>query len=127
MSGRISPKNILGINIREFNSLGYRKNHKIIRGEYRSLFVPDHHRADKRGYVLEHIAVWENANGKQLPVGHNVHHLNGIKTDNRPQNLVAVTPKEHHTLRIPYQKRIRELEDEVERLKQIGLPMITPT
>lgn len=80
-----------------------------------------HHRANPGGYVREHILVWENTHGKTLSSGYVIHHLNGIKNDNRPDNLIATLSSEHVKLLDPYKKRIRQLEDEVIRLKQLSL------
>lgn len=78
----------------------------------------DDPRGKKRNnYVLEHIIVWEEYHKKKLPKGYVIHHLNGIKNDNRPQNLIAVTRKEHHRQTEPYKKRIRELEIENRQLR----------
>ena len=70
-------------------------------------------------YVREHVLVWEKANGCYLPEGYVIHHLNGIKTDNRPENLTAVQPKDHGgwTYAQSLQKRILELEAIIETLK----------
>ncbi len=63
-------------------------------------------RITKSGYVvikvdgcwyLEHRRVWERANGK-LPEGWIVHHKNGIRTDNRLENLTAIGKKDHSFL-----------------------------
>lgn len=66
-------------------------------------------------YRGEHIIVWEKANGKPLPKGWVVHHFNGIKDDNRIENLVAMPRNSHNPdfLTKPYQERIRELETEL--------------
>jgi len=72
--------------------------------------APNHPRASSQGYVREHIPIWEQANGKQLPEGWLVHHYNGIKNDNRPSNLLAMPNKKHEFFISSLQKRIFELE-----------------
>lgn len=44
-----------------------------------------------------HRLVYESANGK-IPDGMDIHHINGIKTDNRIENLIAVTKEEHRKI-----------------------------
>ncbi|HUV45581.1 MAG TPA: HNH endonuclease signature motif containing protein [Dehalococcoidia bacterium] len=66
-------------------------------------------------YQLEHIVVWEKANGKPLPEGWIIHHLNGIKDDNRIENLSAM-PRKRHSPWLqcePYKQRIRQLEEQL--------------
>jgi hypothetical protein len=85
---------------------------------YWRVYQPNHHRAIG-GYVWEHILVWEQANHKELPKDWVIHHLNGIRTDNRPENLVAM-PRAGHARREMaeiFRKRIRELEEEVRLLR----------
>jgi len=49
---------------------------------------PNHHRSQSNGYVLEHIVVMEKESGRKLSFGEGVHHKNGKKNDNRPENLI---------------------------------------
>ena len=79
-------------------------------GGYVFLRMPEHHRAMKSGYVAEHIFVWEQAHKKELPKGWIIHHLNGIKNDNRLCNLVALSRKNHALVLQAKAKRIQELE-----------------
>lgn len=65
---------------------------------YLLISKPDHPAADKDGYVIEHRYVAEQTIGRYL-YGHEVvHHINGIKTDNRPENLQVMTRREHAQL-----------------------------
>lgn len=88
---------------------------------YRLIWKPDHPRANRSGYVFEHIVVWEQTYGRSLPKGWVVHHLNGIKTDNRPENLAGMTNGAHRDLAKPYKVRIRKLEIELKELQQLKL------
>ncbi len=93
-------------------------NHDQIKEGYVYKHFPNHQRANSRGYVREHILVWEQSNNKKLPQTWLVHHINGIKNDNRPQNLLGIPQSKHHILIEPYRKRIRELEKEIKNLRQ---------
>ena len=86
---------------------------------YILIYDPTHHRANKNRYVYEHIKVWEEANGKILPNGWQVHHINGKKADNRPNNLFALPIKNHNKLALLLETRrkVCKLESEIEQLK----------
>lgn len=96
------------------------KGGKRLDNGYIMVLAPDHPRAPKDGYISEHSLVWEEYHHKSLPKGWVIHHLNGIRTDNRPSNLVAMTVKRHGsvTRNEPYKKRIRELEIENRKLRK---------
>jgi len=91
----------------------YKGQHGYVR-----IYLPEHPRAVGK-YVLEHVVVWEQAHNRSLPRNYIIHHLNGIKDDNRPSNLVAMTAAEHIHQTEPFKKKIRELEIENRQLQRV--------
>lgn len=70
------------------------------RDGYVLVYAPSHPSAVKAtngvgGYVLEHRLVMERAIGRCLLPDEDVNHRNGIKDDNRPENLALVSHFAH--------------------------------
>ena len=97
---------------------GRRKQHYL---QFKDVF--GHHKP-----ILAAHAVYIAWSGKPIPPGHQIHHLNGIVTDNCFDNLLCVSVREHHDicdvrksalktvvpdgdLRLFTYERLRELQD----------------
>lgn len=72
---------------------------------YRYVYRPDHPHANAVGYYEEHRLVVERRLGRLLLPTEDVHHLNGIKNDNRDENLQVMTHADHaaESVRVAYQ------------------------
>lgn len=54
---------------------------------YRVLYKPNHPSSTKNGTILEHRYIISNQLGRPLRDNENVHHINGVRDDNRLENL----------------------------------------
>jgi hypothetical protein len=84
-------------------------------------YHPDHPRADKRGYVFAHIVAYENHTGTRVPEGFAVHHINGNKTDNEPENLIMLTVGEHSILHNKMRKLSEETKSKISAKAKVRL------
>jgi len=80
------------------------KNHRYWKGGksklpigYISTYAPNHPRAC-RNRIYEHILVAEKKLGRYLKKGEVVHHINGIKDDNREENIIVFPSNGKHIL-----------------------------
>lgn len=70
--------------VRQINNSGY-----VVVKDY------DHPTSYSNGRILEHRLIWEKYHNASLLHFGAVHHKNGIKTDNRPENLEAMINNLH--------------------------------
>lgn len=76
---------------------------------YVMVYQPDHPNKSFSGWQYEHRLVVENVIGRYLRTDEAVHHINGVKHDNRPENLEVLSPAEHSKI------TVRELWEQIER------------
>lgn len=81
------PKNLINV-----------ADSRVIANGYRRIRILDE--SGFPSWPLEHRYVMEEKLGRQLLPGENVHHLNGNKLDNRPENLELWVNKQPHGQRI---------------------------
>ena len=71
---------------------------------YNLKYVPDHKYADSHGAVMEHRWVLEQYYSQKFGIPIyifpylEVHHKNGKKRDNRPENLELIDPRKHRSI-----------------------------
>lgn len=87
-------------------------------GGYIKQLAPGHPNADPRGYVMQHRLVMEQVLGRPLKKSERVHHKNGKRDDNRPENLelwtgVGTSKKDPHGVRV-----VDKVLDMLDSLKQ---------
>lgn len=96
MAKRNQVRNTKGLRIttgaKNFNWKGGRAKGK---DGYMLHLLPDHPSADSKGYVSEHRFVMEQKIGRYLTPKEHVHHINGIRSDNRVENLELISPSNH--------------------------------
>ncbi len=60
-------------------------------GQYKKIRIPEHPQSNYRGDILKHRVVMEEHLGRYLTPDEKVHHKNGVRDDNRIENLELFT------------------------------------
>ncbi len=63
---------------------------------YVMVYKPEHPTSNRKGYIREHRYVIECKLGRVLLKDEVVHHINHNRSDNRPENLIVMSRKEHN-------------------------------
>ena len=93
----------------------YKGGRRQTTGGYIIILKRDHPYASKSGHVMEHRLVYEEYMTKKWGIRFiihptlEVHHINGIKDDNRIENLKLVTVKEHG-----------EIHKQIEKMREVA-------
>ena len=75
-------------------------------GSYKCIYKPEHKNSNSKGWIFEHRYVMSKKIGRPLKENEIVHHKNGIKTDNRIENLEIVMRETHYgKVRCPFCNR----------------------
>ena len=63
---------------------------------YRCVYMPDHPRSHPNGYVYEHILIAESSLARPLDDQEVVHHRDGDKLNNSPENIEILSSQSEH-------------------------------
>lgn len=72
---------------------------KLLRSDgYIAVYYPAHHDSNRSRYILEHRLVAEQKYGRRILKTEHVHHIDGNKLNNHPDNLEVISPSAHSVI-----------------------------
>jgi len=80
------------------NHFNWKGGRFVDKDGYIQIYMPKHPFHNSRNYIKEHRFIIEQIIGRYLTNKEIVHHINGIVTDNRPENLYLFSNRNQHQL-----------------------------
>ena len=93
-------------------------------GYYVLIPSPEHPHKNAQGYVYEHRLIMESHLGRYLTPDEHIHHINLNPSDNRIENLMVVTKRQHQLLHFYLQLALVELLSEID-LRNVSKHILT--
>lgn len=84
------------------NGYGHTKAHP---NGYVLAYAPMHPNAHKDGYIMEHTVIMEMQIGRYLSEDEVVHHKNGVRNDNRIENLLLMNKREDQSMHMRMRRK----------------------